>query len=170
MAASTVDELSDFETAIEAAFKLLFTENGIESCVDSIDEPDTQRPRPRVEVYFAPGGETGHISANATYRRPDMWTGNLTLRVVSNTKPDEVGTSEHSAYRAKVRNLMAMSRTIFKSDADASDVAGYLPYHTVADLVLSGSNPSYEGQDGYYETTISYDLTFNIRPTAWPSE
>jgi hypothetical protein len=54
--------------------------------------------------------------------------------------------------------------------ADAAGDDTLLPYHTINDIVQSGSNPSYEGQECFFETSLNYDLKFNIRPAAWPGE
>lgn len=170
MPAENFHLIYDFETAIPAGFKsLFFIEEKITVLVPD-DGPANEQPRPRIEMYFATGAETGHLRPSAPYFRPDAFMGSLALKVVSNTKPADVGTKEHAAFVSLVRNMLAKASTLFKADRDAADVNGYLPYHSIDSVVSTGSSPHYEGQDGYYETDMSFDLRFSIRPDAWPSE
>lgn len=168
MAAPDFIAVYDFETAIEAALYGVFVAEGIADTFYSGSQQDFDRPRPRVELYFSVGSQTGHIRPDATYYRPDAFSGSLTVRIVSNSKPGTDSTAEHSAYRATVRNIMAKARGLLVADAAGDDTL--LPYHTINDIVQSGSNPSYEGQEGFFETSLNYDLKFNIRPAAWPGE
>jgi hypothetical protein len=65
---------------------------------------------------------------------------------------------------------MARASTLFKADRDNADAKGYFPYHAIDAVKASGSTPTYEGQDGFYQTDMNYDLRFSIRPDAWPAE
>ena len=167
MPADSFDQVYDIETAIEAAFKSFFTAQEI-PCYVTNDIAEIQKSRPRVELMYQHGSEIGHNSTASTYYRPDTFAGGLTVAIVTNAKDDNTGTIEHSQFRARVRNIMAKSRTAFKADADAENAL--LPYHCVLDVVESGTSPGYEPQDGYYISRISYEIKTNIRPDAWPSE
>lgn len=176
MQAETTIQIYDFENAIEAAFQKLLEAEGLSAFVsldvDEVVEPEEgeplddkhQRPRPRVELYFATGQETGHY--HPSHFRADAFTGNLMLRIVGSPKTT---TREHSDYRAKVRDVMAGSRDEFKSDSDNNDANALLPYHSVMDVVESGTNPNYQDDDGSIESAITYQIKFNIRPDAWPA-
>lgn len=163
---ATLDQIYDIETALEAAFKTLFEEELFTTYVTN-DAAEFQKSRPRVEIMFALGSETGHNSTHSTYYRPDAFNGSLVVAVVT-PADDTNGTAQHAQYRARVRNLMAKCRTRFKSDADGDDAL--LPYHTVQDVVESGTAPAYAPEDGVYISRGNYELKLNIRPDAWPTE
>jgi hypothetical protein len=170
MPAATFKACYDFETALPAGFKALLQAEEIKPVLVPADGPKFRQERPRIELYFNAGGETGHHAPTLPHYRADAFAGSLLITIISNTKPADVGTAEHMDYVSAVRDLMARARTLFKADRDAADAAGYLPYHAVHDIVHTGSNTDYEGQDGYYQTDLNYDLKFSIRPDAWPAE
>jgi len=163
MQATTTIQIYDFENAIEAAFKALFTAENIDAFV-SLDEVDFQNVRPRIELFCSPGAETGHY--HPTHYRADTFGGTVVLRIISNPKAT---TREHSDYRATIRDIMAGSRDKFKADVDNDDAAALLPYHSILDVVESGTSPTYLGEDGTVESVINYTIKFNIRPDAWPA-
>lgn len=121
-----------------------------------------QKQRPRLEIYYDHGQETGHV--NPTNFRPDCWTGNLS--VVGVTAPKD---EEHEQYIARVRNVMVRLRTSLFNDRTASTDL-LLPWHCILDMVESGTSGRDETQDGYYLSNINYAIKINIRPTAWPAE
>lgn len=163
MQATDIIQIYDYENAIEAAFKALLEAEEIAAFV-SLDELDFQEARPRVEVFCSPGQETGHY--HPTLFRADSFTGTVMLRIVSNPKAT---TREHSDYRATVRDIMAGSRAEFKADRDLVDASALLPYHSILDVVESGTSPNYEGEGGVVESAVTYQIKFNIRPSAWPA-
>jgi hypothetical protein len=166
--APSIETLYDFEAAIETGFKNLFlAELEAVAVVTTSDKAATfSEHRPRIELECTVGGEAGHHRPALPYYRADAFTAQLIVTVVSNTRPDEVGTSEHSSFRASVRNLMAKAPTLLKANRDAAN--DMMPHHAVHDLVHSGSTPSYETEDGYFATSIQYDLKFGIQTDAWP--
>ena len=169
MPAETFDIVYDIESAVEAAFKLLFAEDGITAyTINQLGE--TQKERPRVELMYSHGGEAGHNSTASEYYRPDTFMGSITVAIVTNSKDESIGIAEHAQFRGRVRNVMAKSRTRLKADRDASDVDALLPYHCVLDVVESGTAPAYQPEDGHLVSRISYELKVNIRPDAWPTE
>ncbi|MGC3961326.1 MAG: hypothetical protein QM813_26385 [Verrucomicrobiota bacterium] len=167
MPVENINDLYDFETAIESGFKNLFASNDLKAFTSN-DGDDDKRPRPRVELFFTVGAETGHRLGALPYFRADAFAGQLLVIVVSNTRPVEVGTQEHSEFRSAVRNLMAKATYLLKVNREAAN--DMMPNHAVHSVVHSGSTPSYESDQGYYETTIQYDLKFSIQPEAWPEE
>lgn len=167
MPADSFDQIYDIETAIESAFKAFFTSQEID-CYTTNDASEQQKKRPRVELMYLHGSEAGHNSTASNYYRPDTFLATLVVAVVTNAKGDEVGTAEHSQFRARVRNAMAKSRTLLKADADGANTL--LPFHSVMDVVESGTSPAYQPEDGYFISRINYELKTNIRPDAWPAE
>jgi hypothetical protein len=168
--APSIDALYDFETAIEGGFKSLFAVHlaAVSGYTTSDKAAALIEHRPRCEFEFTAGGETGHHRPELPYYRADAFLGQMVITIVSNTRPDEAGTSEHSAFRAAVRNLMAKAPTLFKANRD--DTNDLMPYHAVHDLAQGGSSPAYESEDGYYSTSIQYDIKFSIQPDAWPED
>lgn len=171
MQAETFNQVYDYETAIESAIEDLFLLEGF--AADAVwtpaSNPELQKNRPRIEIYCASGQETGHMHSDADGTiRPDTFSGNLALRIVSNSLAESATTQEHATYRAAVRNVMAKSRRLLVANAAAAD--DILPYHSILDVVEAGTSASYQSEDGYYESTISYNIKINIRPAAWPSE
>ena len=170
MPAPSIETLYDFEAAIETGFKNLFVAQlEAVAVVTTSDKAATfSEARPRVELECSVGGETGHHQPSLPYYRADAFTAQLIVTVVSNTRPEDVGTTEHSAFRAAVRNLMAKAPTLLKTNrTGANDL---MTYHAVHDLAHGGSTPSYETEDGYFATSIQYDLKFSIQPDAWPED
>ena len=169
MPADNFDIIYDIESAVEAAFKLLFAEDDLTAyTINQLGE--TQKERPRVELMYSHGSEAGHNSTASTYYRPDTFTGSLTVAIVTNSKDESIGIAEHAQFRGRVRNIMAKSRTRLKADRDASDVDALLPYHCVLDVVESGTSPAYSPEDGHLVSRINYEIKTNIRPDAWPTE
>lgn len=121
-----------------------------------------QKKRPRVEIIYQHGQETGHVYPPVC--RPDVWTGNLMVGIVT-----AAVAASHEHHRARVRNVMTLVRTALYNDRTASTDA-LLPWHGILDLEDSGTAPATEPQEGYYLSNITYAIKINIRPTAWPAE
>lgn len=167
MPAETFDIVYDIESAVEAAFKLLFAEDGLTAyTINQLGE--TQKERPRVELMYANGAETGHTPAIEPHHRQDTFLGSMVVAVVTNSKDESIGIAEHAQFRGRVRNIMAKSRTQLKTDREGTDTI--LPHHCILDVVESGTSPAYSPEDGHLVSRISYELKVNIRPDAWPAE
>lgn len=123
---------------------------------------DFQKKRPRTEIIYQHGQETGHVYPPVC--RPDVWTGNLMLGIV--TAPVA---ASHEQHRARVRNVMTLVRTALYDDRISSTDL-LLPWHCILDMVESGTSPATEPKDGYYLSNINYAIKINIRPEAWPAE
>jgi len=168
MSALNFQQCYDFETAIPAGFKKLFTAEDVSNVFIPNDGPKFQNVRPRIELFFSCGPETGHCRPILPHYRADAFTGSIGLTVISNVRPAEVGTAEHSDHVATVRDLMARATSLFKINRTADDLM--LPYHAIDAVTAAGSTPHYESQDGYYQTDLNYEIRFSIRPDAWPDE
>lgn len=167
MPAANFQLIYDFETAIPVGFKRLFAAEDVVVIVPD-DGPMSKMPRPRIEMFFSCGPETGHLWPASIYGRADAFTGTIGMTVLSNVRPADVGTKEHADYVATVRDLMARATTLLKTNREGADT--YLPYHAIDAIVATGCTPHYESQDGYYQTDMNYDIRFSIRPDAWPAE
>lgn len=170
MRAQNAIQIYDFENAIEGGFKALLAAAEIAAVV-SLDEAKFQEVRPRVNLFFSPGEEMRHwyvdqAQANPRHLRTDAYTGTLLATIVTVPKAT---TREHSDYRATIRDLMAGAKDQFKADMDAADADQLLPYHSIIDVVESGTAPNYRDEEGAITSAISYAIKFNIRPEAWPA-
>ena len=166
MPAENFDICYDVESAVEAAFKTIFEEDGLSAyTINELGE--TQKERPRVELMYSHGAEAGHNSTSDEHYRPDTFTGSLTVAVWTNSKDESIGIAEHAQFRGRVRNIMAKSRKRLKDDRDGDDTI--MPFHCILDVVESGTAPAYAPEDGHLISRINYELKTNIRPDAWPT-
>jgi hypothetical protein len=178
---TTIDQVYQFETAIETAFARVLASRQMTVYTPSNDEfltpefiesnPDLaeylpngsafQKKRPRLEVVMTLGAGKGILLPLA---------GRL---AVSGSLPE---TSYSSSLRVFVvteskvqihRAHCAMARSLFDTIREALNETSLLPFHSVQSIRLSGSSPSYRTQDGAYETEMAYELDFCIRREAW---
>lgn len=183
MSAPSFDEVYNFEGAILNPLAMLIAAQGIAIYTPSNDalrtdawiaanptlvdlvlpsNVDFQELRPRVEMVYQHGSETGHVYPPVC--RPDVWTASLMVGIV--TAPIAAA---HEQFRARVRNVMAICRTTLYNDRTTGTDA-LLPYHCILDIVDSGTSPATQPEDGHYLSSLTYQLKVNIRPTAWPAE
>ncbi len=160
-------DVYDFEGAIEKAVSAVFTDQEI-VCFTPQGDPQFQKNRPRVEATFIPGpGRQQYIlvaddftDGNSDYphRRESSFGGQLTLSVITD---GENGMSAHADYRSKIRNVMStFQRTVNGLSASVMN-------HKVQQIRENGSSNVYGPQEGYYQTTLNYDLEFSIQANAW---
>lgn len=174
MTATECIPLYSFEEAIEAAVKAVLVAENL-AAYTTYDTPELERSRPRVEIEFQTGPATGHRSIATEVYRPDCFTGNCAITVVTNTGDVETDTDTpansaaraHAQYRAVVRYLMAGIETALTTDDAGTDTL--LPYHSVNRFVENGTSPTIEHESGVMVSQINYDVHFNIRPAAWPA-
>jgi hypothetical protein len=174
---NAIDTISlyDFETAIEAAVQAVFVANDLEAYT-SFSSPEMDRPRPRVEIEFQTGPATGHRSTFDDVYRPDCFTGNCSITVITNTGdaensgevPSNSAARAHAQYRALVRFHSATIETTLTNDAAGDDTM--LPYHSLNRFVESGTSPTIHHESGVLASQINFDVHFNIRSSAWPIE
>ncbi len=167
--ATTIEELYEFETRIEAALKTAFYDVGITAIVSNDVSEDFQQERPRIDLQYVHGVESGHNRAVPPYFQADSFLGSLNVVVVTNSQaateenPDG-GMSQHSRYRALVRSEFAKMRYNFAVNPD------WLPFYSILDIVEPGTAFVLNAQDGYYTSEINFDFKINIKPDAWPPE
>ena len=170
---ATIEQLYNFESAIETAIKSALLAAGIKEeygieVYTSQDETDFQNIRPRIELEFVASAPTGHrITSNATAYLPDSWEGTLQVALITNSSDGTSGVTDHSGWRARLRYELDLIESTLVSDAGGDDTL--LPYHSVNKFLAAGSTPTMKPEDGYIESRLAYEIHFNIRPTAWPS-
>lgn len=163
----------DYETPIEEAFAYLFGAAGIsiytpanaafvtdewkEANPDLADyifsaEDEFQKQRPRLQLMVQTGAATKHLETVSGKYRCDAFTGQILLLLVT-----DYNVIQHRAYRAQIRAIMS------EADVDTS----LMPHHDLEMCVESGTSNEMKSDDGLMESTLSYDILFNIRPTSW---
>src|SRR5258706_15281 len=106
-------EVLDFENLIPDAVAAAFTANGFTAgnVVTVGSDPNFQKQRPRVEIYFKLSGEVfpqrWEILTDGSFRNA-AYKGTLSISAV--TAADADGKSGHAQFRARVRNLCAQLR------------------------------------------------------------
>lgn len=161
--ATDYTELYDPESAIEAAVKSVLEDQGLVA-VTVADSPEFQKARPRCEILFQNGAESGHafILPDASIRA-DVWAGTLQLACVTSatSAPGVSASTQHRQYRAQVRSVCAGYFRTLKSPE-------VLPFHIIMDVEESGTSNEYKPQDGLWASNISFAVKYGIRPDAWP--
>lgn len=117
-------------------------------------EESFQKTRPRVEVVFRSGAEKKSyaVMTDGTLRNAS-WLGTLTCYIVSGTN-----IVSHRNYRAQVRNVLALLRNTANTDLD---------YHKLQNITETGTSVDYKPEDGYYASTITFQVDFGIDAGAW---
>jgi hypothetical protein len=167
MPAENFDLIYDIESAVESAFKSLFQSSDLVAYTTN-DAGMPSKERPRVELMYQHGAEDGHNSTASNYYRADTFAGSIIVAVITNAQDESIGTAEHAQFRARVRNVMAKANALLVADRSGDD--SLLPYHSVMDVVESGTAPAYTPEEGHLVSRINYSIKVNIRPDAWPSE
>ena len=121
-----------------------------------------QRDRPRAEILFTPGAGLGRFIplAVAGTKVPveSCWSGTYLVRAL--TKPD---IREHNAFVVQLRFLLQTMGVRLNGTAP-------MTRHAVAPMFRDGgSSPLTKNEDGYYETTLQYNLNFSVQADAWAS-
>lgn len=163
--AQTFDEIYEFETQIEAAFKTLFAANEIVCLVQTDAADDFQKVRPRFELRYIHGSPAGHNRPRAPYYRVDSFVSMLEGKLVTNAKNTAGGgLQEHSRYRARIRNVMVKARAYFAANPTL------LQFYTITDdLIETGTSPITAPENGVFESDIQFTFKVNVRPDSWPA-
>ena len=158
----SANSIYDFETPIEHGVALSLSAAGLNVCTpieffvggESVDEQTFQKHRPRVEIVFTPSGEKKSYAVMQDGSLMNAsWTGALTCYVISG-----IDIAEHRSYRASLRRIMALLRNTINTTLD---------YHKIQNWYESGSSVDYKPEDGYFTSTITYQVDFGIDAGAW---
>jgi hypothetical protein len=146
-----------FEDSIEAAVKSALNLSVL-NCYSQRD--DDVVGTPRTHVQFTTGAATEHYSEllSDSTRRPDMFQGTLQVGIVTNRGVDTA--DAHAANRGTIRDIL------YNFQVTLTDVL--LPYHKIVRVMETGTTPESSADDEHDISTISFNLWFQIRPSAWP--
>ena len=156
---STLAEIYDFETPIEAAFKTLLTDAGLTSKT-SADEFDFQKTRPRVDIQFTINGanDSRRFTCPDGKFRHDLYSGTLTLAVVTNPRTvNGIVVTTHTAYLTAVRVAMSEAESASLTDLE------------IRYVVPQSTTPRVTPEDGMEVSNLIYDVRFGIKPGSWPA-
>ena len=155
----TATTVYDFESNLAAAFAAGLTALGIPAFTPST-APAVQKPRPRSETIFRPGGSISppRLSLVGGLRWIAAYTGELT--VTSITDASAAGKLAHSAYRAAVRQAMELDSIRAASNISSS------PY-TIDFIMPTGSSETYATEQGYELSKLTYNVEFSIKSDAF---
>jgi uncharacterized protein (UPF0248 family) len=90
--------------------------------------------------------------------RQDMFRGTLQIGIVTNRKNDTA--NDHSDIRGTVREIL--------NNFQITITEALLPYHKILRVSETGSTPQVSTEDDHDISQITFDITFIIRPEAWP--
>ena len=115
---------------------------------------------PYASVQYVTGAATSHESALLSdgSRRFDTWDGNLSIGIATNRDKDKL--DDHTTLRGRIRNLIYDWRNTI-TDA-------LLPYHSILNVIESGTTPATAADDNHDVSTITFQLKFQVTPSAWP--
>lgn len=124
--------------------------------------------RPRVGILGTNFSEQGQhiIDADGNYR-PSGWRSSMRFAVVtdSNYKRHR---ALRSAVMAIIPQLQPNPTVTNLSGVGSTGVNTFLQYHEVGLFAMQLGNTSITPQSGYYVSTLTVNLTFSVRATAWP--
>jgi len=159
MAASSIEDLLNFEAHFESA---AITFLGDETSIDVFGTlSESELTTPRLEVQMEPGAVefTSLREGGAAPTTKDFtdYEGEFTVRVVTDNAVGQAGT--HAGYRAQCRKMLLYSATNWDSST--------LPYYDLKWLAPSSS--TYSASEDFQITELVWDIRFALRDDAWPS-
>jgi len=156
---SSLTTIYDFETPIQVAFIALMESNGLTAI--GPDSPMTlQDERPRVEVMFTESGarDTRRQNCPDGVFRHDLYTGTLTIAVVTNPRTqDEAQNTTHATYRAAVRQAMSGAYSAALDD------------FVIKSVIPTGATPKISADEGFEVSNLTFSIEFCIKPESWPT-
>jgi hypothetical protein len=170
MPAQNLAELLDFESAFEEAAQTVLEASGVNSF---ISQQNGKLPLINTGVFCDVGSALDELvilpkGNQAVQQQQDYfrYTASLTLQIEvprDTTKPaDQAGVTTFLAQaRALVRAAFMMSQWPF-DDTN-------LPLYRVSDIKPMGTITGYNQQRNVDSTTLRFQITFLIQPTAWPT-
>lgn len=118
--------------------------------------PDFQKERGRVEVIFVPGPGQGIWKMINGEPRERAWKGQFVLHAI--TQIDQV---QHGIYVGQLRTLMAKAGSLINGTDP-------MQFHKLQPFFMdAGTSAVLTSDDGYYMTTLNYNVDFSIQDNAW---
>lgn len=124
--------------------------------------PEFQLERPRVEISFVAGAGQGRW--HPTQLKESAWKGQLTLNVVT-----VADMSIHGRFVSEIRRLMHGPASDFNEVPPMAFHRFSPPVdsESCSCFIDSGSTSVMKSEDGYYLTTLGFEVDFSIQDNAW---
>jgi hypothetical protein len=155
-----IQAVYDFENIMATATESVLVANGLIAATQATITK-LQKPRPRVEVLFRTGSEEiprrivtipeAGKNLNGAYK------GQLSLAIV--TDASEAAKTVHSQYLTKCRWVMA-------DLANELNLLATFDKHAIHFVRETGTSMSHKNEDGYWVTTMTFDVDFSIERDA----
>lgn len=158
-----------FEHAFEPAIGAIFIQNGIKAYTPEGEvqddqtikpaPPPLQRKRPRVDIKFTPGAETGHrhlINDSDNYNQsvPDGFQGSVLLELIT-----DIDATTHFNFLATTRMLIPQLPRLLIPVA----VNHTMHFPNRQD----GEEHLYNSGDGYFLTKLKFSFVFSVNRHTW---
>lgn len=154
-----LSEIYDLESQVEAAIQSALTTGGLQA-ISPESEIVLRKDRPRVEVTCQLGGADDRnysLCPDGVYRH-GLYAIGASLYVLTGVREESQEADEtHSYYKAKVREVMSSILTTQAMDN-----------LKLRRCVPSGTSGKAVTQEGYEESTLTFDMVVEIKQTAWP--
>ena len=158
MPATSHPVLYQWEDTIEDACLVLLAGADISNTYKQRSDDVTSTPR--VGVQFVPGAATGHLFRGqaADTEHWDQFDATLNIELVTDRQRD-AATPQHTEILGKIRWAVA----------DCDNWGAALDYHEVLKVMPQGTTQTVDEEQGQDASTLTYSITFGIRPDAWPT-
>ena len=156
----TPAELYNYFTPLEAAIVSVLEAQEFTVWTPSTD-PAFQKERPRVEAVIMPGAAMGFLLPDSArvcrsgFLREKARNASLHLLAITS--------AEIQIHRAYVARLLYAVDTL---GFDMNETA-LMPYHAVQMVKCNGGGMNHNPEDGSFETTLTCDVHFGIKESAW---
>ena len=157
MAASTLEELYDFEPLLEAGFRDILEDAGVTQQI-TIQRESENLTTPRIGLKVILGAAKEHFCENAVQLN-DIWDATLKCMIVTNRTSND---AQHSTIRAKLR-------VAFAKWARFDEAGARWDWYEVARMYETGTMPEVSPDQNHDVSTIDFGFVFGIKNSAWPT-
>lgn len=154
---ANIAAIYDLEQALEKAIAAVYESNQI-AAYTSQTAPELQKKRPRVEIVATIGAGQGQFITHPQYRGVECetaWAVAFTIRAIT-----AAGVEVHNAFRTQARYLAHTLRGVINDGA-------YMKNHYLNSCMDSGTSPTYEPQQGDYQTDLTFTGGLSVQRNAW---
>jgi len=159
MAASSIEDLLNFETHFESAAVTFLNDEISIDVFGTLSESELTTPRIEVQMEVTTSEFTSLREGGAAPTTKDFtdYEGIFTANVVTDNAVGQAG--NHATYRAQCRKMLLYSGTNWDSST--------LPYYDLK--WLQPTESTYSTSDDFQVTALTWSVKFAIRDDAWPS-
>lgn len=151
-------EVLDFESAIENAFQASFAANNLDIVETQQGQFKLITPRAECQVSVGEQVQRSYFVPGTTWAYPNVWEGTLVARVITNRQKQ--GLKTHRMIRALCRELPQIHDV---------ELTARMKYITIIKMRGFGTRQSFSQNEGEDISEMSYSITFNLKPAAFPT-